>query len=469
MIESLPFMQKTLSRVLIFFVVVAGFLFVAKGRASAQQPACFQSCQAQFFSDNDLSNKINAFAPTGPGTYDPGDMWIAYPVNPSSCTDIYQLKICPDVNLPPTLITSGQNLTALSCPNGVLLDERGNHFSTIDAPGIIQHTKTGDYLVFHYSTSWQPLQAFNGLTQYISDLRTNIVLQGQNKLLCSDSTIASKVGTGTCQLSPPTVTQQTPGHYTISYNQPTDGLTPGNNYTAVLIPGGASISTQPLYTNVSYKVGDSLQFGFSDVQQDAGTDTLCIKQSNLINLRSRDCDGAACSIDFPVNAQVAPITNDQTKELPPTMNAPATGPAGNSGSVNTTITPFDICAQIPHDAGASTANEYNQCEACAKQSFGTYGKVGGVWTAVGCIPISSTQLITSVIKLGLGIAGGVALIMILAAGLMFSTSQGEPKKAGEARDLMTSAVVGLVFIIFSVAILQFIGVNLLQIPGFGTK
>ena len=50
---------------------------------------------------------------------------------------------------------------------------------------------------------------------------------------------------------------------------------------------------------------------------------------------------------------------------------------------------------------------------------------------------------------------------------MFTTSQGDPKRASEARELITSAVLGLVFIIFSVTLLQFIGVTVLHIPGFG--
>jgi hypothetical protein len=71
------------------------------------------------------------------------------------------------------------------------------------------------------------------------------------------------------------------------------------------------------------------------------------------------------------------------------------------------------------------------------------------------------------VKLGLGIAGTSALLMILAGGFMLSTSGGDTKRVGEARELITSAVIGLLFIIFSVTLLQFIGVNLFHIPGFG--
>ena len=37
----------------------------------------------------------------------------------------------------------------------------------------------------------------------------------------------------------------------------------------------------------------------------------------------------------------------------------------------------------------------------------------------------------------------------------------------EAKEMITSAIVGSLFIIFSITILQFIGVSILHIPGFG--
>ena len=63
--------------------------------------------------------------------------------------------------------------------------------------------------------------------------------------------------------------------------------------------------------------------------------------------------------------------------------------------------------------------------------------------------------------------GGVALIMTLAGGFILSTSQGDPQKANQAKEMITNSVIGLLFVIFSVIILQFIGVTILQIPGFG--
>jgi hypothetical protein len=64
-------------------------------------------------------------------------------------------------------------------------------------------------------------------------------------------------------------------------------------------------------------------------------------------------------------------------------------------------------------------------------------------------------------------SGAIVLIMILAGAFMLSTSQGDPKKTQDAKELITSAIIGLLFIIFSITILQFVGVSILRIPGFG--
>jgi len=120
--------------------------------------------------------------------------------------------------------------------------------------------------------------------------------------------------------------------------------------------------------------------------------------------------------------------------------------------------PFEICNQIPK----SKSIPKKKCEDCLKQ--------GGIWTAIGCIDASSTEgIVGKLMTVGISIAGGIALLMILAAAFMFSTSEGEPKRTSEAKEILTSAIIGLIFIIFSVTLLQFIGVNILKIPGFGEQ
>jgi hypothetical protein len=46
-------------------------------------------------------------------------------------------------------------------------------------------------------------------------------------------------------------------------------------------------------------------------------------------------------------------------------------------------------------------------------------------------------------------------------------SQGNPEKIQAAREQLTAAIVGLLFIIFSLVIIQVLGYDILHIPGFG--
>lgn len=132
--------------------------------------------------------------------------------------------------------------------------------------------------------------------------------------------------------------------------------------------------------------------------------------------------------------------------------------------------PYKICEQIDRNQD-HLATAYDNCINCVKLNIngqpGTEQNPGGLWTAIGCIPRDPTAIVQNLLRVGLGMGGGVALLMILAAGFLFSISQGDPKRTGEAKELLTAAISGLLFIIFSVVILQFIGYTVLQIPGFG--
>ncbi|MEN8253809.1 MAG: hypothetical protein ABFQ62_05560, partial [Patescibacteria group bacterium] len=128
---------------------------------------------------------------------------------------------------------------------------------------------------------------------------------------------------------------------------------------------------------------------------------------------------------------------------------------GESGNGSSGMGNFDICKQIPD------AELKGKCTTC------TGSDNTGIWTAVGCIRADAGSIVQAIMTVGLTVAGGVALLMFLAASFMLSTSQGEPKRTSDAKEMVTSAIIGLIFIVFSVAILQFIGVDILKIPGFG--
>ncbi|SRR5260221_477852 len=92
----------------------------------------------------------------------------------------------------------------------------------------------------------------------------------------------------------------------------------------------------------------------------------------------------------------------------------------------------------------------------------------GIDTAIGCIPFGDQNaLIGFFLKWGVGIGGGIAFLLILIAGFQIMTSRGDPKKLQAGQELMTSAISGLLLLIFSLVILRIIGLDVLGIKFFG--
>jgi hypothetical protein len=122
---------------------------------------------------------------------------------------------------------------------------------------------------------------------------------------------------------------------------------------------------------------------------------------------------------------------------------------------------------------------YVDCEAgCVKglppispeEKFPTCSVNGkeGIDTAIGCIPIEdSNALIGFILKWAIGVGGGIAFLLIVLAGFQIMTSAGNPDRLKAGQELMTSAIAGLILLIFSVFILRIIGVDILGLPGFG--
>lgn len=102
---------------------------------------------------------------------------------------------------------------------------------------------------------------------------------------------------------------------------------------------------------------------------------------------------------------------------------------------------------------------YENCRTCFDNE--------GIWTAIGCISQDPRNLVAKLVNFGIGISGGIALIIILASAFSLTISQGDVKKTTDAKEWLTAAVIGLIFIILSVSILEFVGSTVLRIPGFG--
>jgi Co/Zn/Cd efflux system component len=72
----------------------------------------------------------------------------------------------------------------------------------------------------------------------------------------------------------------------------------------------------------------------------------------------------------------------------------------------------------------------------------------------------------TILTYSIGIGGVVAFLLIVFGGFQIILSAGNPEKIKAGKEMITSAIAGLLLIIFSVFILRLIGVNILGIPGF---
>ena len=86
-------------------------------------------------------------------------------------------------------------------------------------------------------------------------------------------------------------------------------------------------------------------------------------------------------------------------------------------------------------------------------------------TAIGCISVLDSQnaFMGDVLKWAVGVGGGIAFLLILYAAFIIMTSQGNPERLKAGQELLTSAISGLILLIFSIFVLNFIGVDILGI------
>ncbi len=95
------------------------------------------------------------------------------------------------------------------------------------------------------------------------------------------------------------------------------------------------------------------------------------------------------------------------------------------------------------------------------------GECPSIKSAIGDIEVIPERFVGSVFQFVLTIATFGAIILIIYSGYLFMMSSGDKEKLAGARETITSAIVGLLFIILSFIILEIIGFDILRIPGFG--
>ncbi|MBI3443118.1 hypothetical protein HY008_00400 [Candidatus Woesebacteria bacterium] len=169
------------------------------------------------------------------------------------------------------------------------------------------------------------------------------------------------------------------------------------------------------------------------------------------------------------------------------------GQCGFSGCPTPIPGPPGSCDQVGRGCCAGGAGKYcnngltcDSCDICRGTALTSpvptapppplfcLSQLGGIsttptnylYTAIGCIQYSDAFSVAAfLLRWGIGIAGGIALLFIVYGGFLVMSSSGDPARLKAGQELISSAIMGLILIIFSVIILRTIGVTILRIPG----
>lgn len=85
-------------------------------------------------------------------------------------------------------------------------------------------------------------------------------------------------------------------------------------------------------------------------------------------------------------------------------------------------------------------------------------------TAFGDIHVNPAELATDIFRIAVGIAGGVAFLLLVYGSYRLMFSAGNPESVQQGREIITAAIIGLIIIVFSVFILRLIGIGILGLP-----
>lgn len=89
----------------------------------------------------------------------------------------------------------------------------------------------------------------------------------------------------------------------------------------------------------------------------------------------------------------------------------------------------------------------------------------GINTAFGCIATQPAGFTRDFLTISIGIGGGIALLLLLYAATLIALSQGNPQKIQSGQQIIAAVIQGLILITLSVVMLNFLGINILNLPG----
>ena len=88
-------------------------------------------------------------------------------------------------------------------------------------------------------------------------------------------------------------------------------------------------------------------------------------------------------------------------------------------------------------------------------------------TQIGCIPADNPNdtAVWFFYRI-FAVVSAIAFFVMVSGGVEIATSAGNPDKVKHGRENITAALAGLIFILLTIFLLRFIGVDIIKIPGF---
>ena len=150
----------------------------------------------------------------------------------------------------------------------------------------------------------------------------------------------------------------------------------------------------------------------------------------------------------------------------------------------------DLCGYCPPN---NPPQSWSACQKClypninpnpaAKESLKINPKTnlppaaapGRQYTSLGCITTGTGSfqeggpagVVQTLLRIIFSVVGGVAFLYLIYGGFVIAASQNNPERINYGKRLVYGAIIGLVFTLMSVLIVNLIANQVLKIPGFG--
>jgi len=101
---------------------------------------------------------------------------------------------------------------------------------------------------------------------------------------------------------------------------------------------------------------------------------------------------------------------------------------------------------------------------------------GRMYTMIGCVSTNfsslegggATSFTKTILNLVFSTAGGIAFLYLIYGSFLILTSQSNPEKLDRGKKVVYGAIVGVIFALCSIFIINLVAANILRIPGFQT-